>query len=246
MKDFLLSVLFIVILFGGITLLAAVPFLIRDWLRKSRRKKRQQGFQAAWSAIPNCERRFEITAHLHKSDLLRVMELEHRLRYPLLFRLLLTLLFGCWLIGGSIGFWHHVDGSEPLPVWRLLHCMAGVLVGGRLLWGIWISPLLRKRGLRRATDADVATVTETTFTISEEGIHFHPDPELAGHSFPDDPEGGGPGCHVAWPEVDRVDHAEDHLCLYFTSKNFLWIPRDARFQLGEWQKLKRLLEPLDS
>lgn len=231
MKEFFFTILFIVIIFGGFFFIAFLPFLIRDLVRRSRRKARQGKFrhftelQTSKAEVPV----FDLSVRLYKDDLIRVVALSHRLHYPWLARVVLTLLFGWWLVAGSSGILKMIIGQDSHELSNWIRCLLGVFVGFGMLWIMWISSLLTKSRVKASSEMEISQMTETDYVISPEGIrvsvHGH---EIALHG---------------WDDLDSVVLETDALRIMLKSNHFIWIPKDALFRMGDWNGLNNFLQP---
>ncbi len=231
MDAFYTIVLFIVIL-GGSIFIALLPFLIRDWLRNSKVKTRQREFQDSLKIqYPDAEVNiFEITVRLYKEDLAKINLLDQRLRYSWFSKIVLTLLFGCWLVGGSIGIWEMCVGENPHGFWRWAHSIFGILVGIRMLTNIWISGWLMNRKLKQTSDFEISQATETDYVISQHFISIL----IQGHLVD----------QIGWEDIGFVMIDDKALCIMTKLHGFFWIPEESQFRYGDWNGLNVFLKPL--
>jgi hypothetical protein len=225
-------IIFIIVLFGGAIFIALLPFLIRDWIRNSKVKRRQSKFQESLEMMPSDaeEKIFEITVRLYKEDVAKINLLDHRSRYSWFSKIILTFLFGCWLVGGSLGIWKMFIGENPHGFWRWAHSMFGILIGLRMLTNIWISGWLMNRKLQKTSDFEISQVTETDYVINKHFISIL----IQGNQV----------AQIGWEDICFVKSEDKALCIVTKSYGFFWIPKDSQFRSGDWDGLNAFLKPL--
>ncbi|MDX1679934.1 MAG: YcxB family protein [Akkermansiaceae bacterium] len=231
MKDIVITVLFVVVFLGGMIFLAILPVMIRRLVLRSNRKARHRRFEEAverWKESDK-EQVFDVSVRLYKEDVLQLVALDQRLHFPWYGRLLGTLFFGWWVIGGSLIAWRMISGQEAHRFLGWLQAVIGVLVGLRFLWLIWVQWWIIKKNVESTSDMQISEGTATDYKISPEGIRIIVDgQELA------TPE---------WSEVDRFVEEPNALRIMSKANDVIWIPKESLFHQGDWEGLRDFLSP---
>jgi len=231
MKSFLISLFFVVVFMGVLFLMAASPFLIRDCALRVRRKKRQKLFSDSTEFSNGAKEPtiFDFSCSLCSKDFIKAVSLHERLHYPLYAKVVVTLLFGIWLVAGSHGIWKIITGAEPHTVKNWVRFSFGAIFGAWMLWKILGVPWLRQKSLKHVYSEERSQLENHDYVISTEGIRVSMNED---QSF-----------EVGWDDVDHVAQEASALRVMLKSKDFLWIRDDAVFRSGEWQGLCSFLKP---
>ena len=230
MKEFFITIGFILLFLGVPILLACIPFFLRDAARRRDRKRRHRNLEKEKGAVVAEGQVFEVTIRFNKEELKQVVALEDRQDHPIVLSSLASLVLLMWVIGGSIGIREMLVGEEPSTVWRWLRNLFGVLVGSWLLYVIWFQARVQRNRIDEASEYEVSQVTERKYFIDSNGLKLSMEGEEV--------------AEIEWDQVDHLVEEPDALCLMLVSRDFLWIPKDSLFQQGDWESLKAMLQPL--